>query len=121
MKSSDERAMAETLSRNPFWPCFFVFALLATDYALRFQKLYSQRQQMVQAGMNQAQTIGRMSQALSQQTQAEAKLQALSVDLVKLASTNNTTALQIVREFNIEWTPPQAQAAAKTNSTIHLK
>ena len=42
---------------------------------------------------------------LAQLPQIEAKLQALSFELIQVAKTN-AAAAQIVREFSIQWTPP---------------
>ena len=125
MNQNPDRTHVQVRQQNPFWVCFLVFALLGADYGYRVVKLVQQRIQLGQAQLNQAQNIGRMSDMLAQRTQVETRLQAFSVDLVRVARTN-TAAAQIVREFNIQWNPgPEALpvpditpliAAPQTNS-----
>jgi hypothetical protein len=103
-----DHALIELTRRNPFWVCLLVFALLAADTGFRLANSVRQRGQLDQAQLVQAQNVGRMSSTLSQLPQIEAKLQALSVELVQLAKTN-ANAAQLVREFNIQWNPaPEA-------------
>jgi hypothetical protein len=99
-----DRALLELTQRSPFWVCLLVFALLAADTGFRLANSVALRKQLDEAQLVQAQNIGRMSAALEQRTQVEAKLQALSLDLIQLAKTN-AIAAQIVREFNIQWNP----------------
>jgi hypothetical protein len=100
-----DRALLELTHRSPFWVCLLVFALLAVDAGFRLTNAVALRKQLDEAQLVQAQNIGRMSAALEQRPQVEAKLQALSLDLIQVAKTN-AMAAQIVREFNIQWTPP---------------
>jgi hypothetical protein len=100
-----DRALLELTQRSPFWVCLLVFALLAADTGFRLASSVSQRKQLDEAQLVQAQNVGRMSSTLAQLPQIEAKLQALSLDLIQVAKTN-AMAAQIVREFNIQWTPP---------------
>jgi len=103
-----ERALLELTRRNPFWVCLLVFTLLAADYGFRFANSVQVRNQLDDAQTMQAQNIGRLSSALAQLPQIEARLQALSLDLLQVATTN-AAAAQIVREFNIQWNPgPEA-------------
>jgi hypothetical protein len=100
MNTDKEKALRELAQRNPFWICFFVFLLLAADYGYRLANLVSQRNQLDQARIMQAQNVG----ALTQARQLEARLEALSLDLLQVARTNSA-AKQIVQDFNIQWTP----------------
>ena len=124
MNPDRERALMELTQRSPFWVCLLVFGLLATDAAFRLADSVRQRKQLDEAQLVQAQNIGRLRDVLTQAPQIEAKLQALSLDLIEVAKTN-TKAAQIVRDFNIQWTPgpeafltppalPPATHAAKT-------
>jgi hypothetical protein len=99
-----DRALLELSRRNPFWVCLVVFALIAADNGFRLANSIDQRNQLDQAQLVQAQNVGRMSETLANMPQIEAKLQALSLDLIQVANTN-LTAKQIVREFNIQWNP----------------
>jgi hypothetical protein len=103
MNTEKERALRELAQRNPFWVCFIVFLLLAGDYGYRMTNLLQQRTQLDQARLMQAQNVG----ALAQARQLEARLEALSLDLLQVAKTN-AAAKQIVQDFNIQWTPGQA-------------
>ena len=105
MNQDRDRALLELTQRSPFWVCLLVFALLAADTGFRLANSVAQRKQLDEAQLMQAQNVGRMSTTLAQLPQVEAKLQALSLDLFQAAKTN-ATAAQIVREFNIQWTPP---------------
>ena len=105
MNQDRDRALFELTQRSPFWVCLLVFALLAADTGFRLANSVAQRKQLDEAQLMQAQNVGRMSSTLAQLPQIEAKLQALSLDLFQVAKTN-ATAAQIVREFNIRWTPP---------------
>ena len=98
-------------SYSPFWICGVVFATLATDAGFRFERLVAQYKQLEKAELLVAQNSGRLNQMLSQRPQVEAKLQALSFDVLQISKTNNT-ARQIVQDFNIQWTPPATPAAA---------
>jgi len=99
-----EKSSTGLSHHSPFWVCLAVFAMLAADGGFRLIKLAGQRRQIGQAQLIQAQNVGRLGTALAQQPQIEARLQALSMDLLQIARTNNT-ARQIVQEFNIQWTP----------------
>ncbi len=103
MKNNQESALRELAHRSPFWVCFFVFLLLAVDYGFRMANLIEQRSQLDQARLMQAQNAG----ALAKAQQLEARLEALSLDLLQVAKTN-TTAKRIVQDFNIQWTPGPA-------------
>jgi len=106
MNTEKEKAMREMSQRNPFWVCFIVFLLLAGDYGFRMANLLGQRAQLDQARLMQAQNVG----ALAQARQLEARLEALSLDLLQVAKTN-TAAKQIVQDFNIQWTPGPAASS----------
>ena len=106
MNPEKEKALREAAQRNPFWVCFIVFLLLAGDYGYRMSNLAQQRTQLNQARLMQAQNAG----ALVQARQLEARLEALSLDLLQVAKTN-TAARQIVQDFNIRWTPGQAASS----------
>lgn len=116
---SNDATLREEVHRNPFWVCLLVFGVLAVDGGLRFSQLMAQRGRMSEAEQNQAATISQMSQELSQLPTVESKLQALSMDLLQVATTN-AAAAQIVQEFNVQWTPgattTSATNAAATNA-----
>jgi hypothetical protein len=122
MNADRDRALHEQLRRNPFWVCLLVFGVLAVDSGMRFSRLIAQRQQLSQMEIAQATTIGQMSDALAQLPTVEAKLQALSVDLLRMAGTN-AAAARIAREFSIQWTPGKSNAsttnAAGTNAAVN--
>jgi len=99
-----ERALLELTRRNPFWPCVVVFGLLAVDSGFRLANSVQQRNQLDEAERVQLQNLGQMRQTLVQLPQIEERLKALSLDLMQVATTN-AAADQIVREFNIQWTP----------------
>lgn len=105
MNPDREDRLAEPSGRSPFWVCFTVFLLLAGDYGFRFVGLLEQRQQLTRASRLQAQNAG----ALTQARQMEARLEALSLDLLQIAKTN-AAARSIVEEFNIQWDPRPAAA-----------
>jgi hypothetical protein len=108
MNPDKEKRLAEAARHNPFWVCFTVFLLLAGDYGFRLANLLTQREQLNQALLMQAQNLG----ALAQARQLEGRLQAFSLDLLQVAKTN-AAAKQIVQEFNIQWNPgPTAPPAA---------
>jgi hypothetical protein len=100
MNLDKERKLVELSSRSPFWVCFAVFLLLAGDYGFRLANLLSQREQLNQAQLAQAQNLGVLAQA----RQLEGRLEALSLELLQVAKTN-ALAKQIVQDFNIQWTP----------------
>lgn len=105
-----ERAALEATRRNPFWVFLLVFLALAIEGGARLARQIEQRQQLGQMELNQAATVGRLSAVLAQAPQTEAKLQSISMDLIQVARTN-ALAAQLVREFNISWTPPSSSAA----------
>ena len=112
MNPDKEKRLAEVSRRNPFWICFTVFLLLAGDYGFRLANLLTQRDQLSQAQLMQAQNAG----ALAQVRQLEGRLESLSLDLLQIAKTN-AAAKQIVQEFNIQWNPgPAASAPAPASS-----
>lgn len=111
-----ERALPDTSRQSPFWICLIVFATLAVDAGFRLAKALDQRQQLDRARLNQAATVGRLASALAQMPQLEARLQAISVDLIQLGRTN-ATAAQLIREFNISWTPGAEGAALGASGT----
>jgi hypothetical protein len=113
MNPDKQKALIDVSRWSPFWVVFTVFLLLAGDYGLRLANLVSQRQQLNEAWFKQVQNTGVLTQA----QQLERRLESLSLDLLQLAKTN-TTAKQIVQDFNIQWTPSStapAPAAAATN------
>jgi len=103
MNADKQNTLTESSRRNPFWVCLAVFLLLACDYGFRLVNLLDQREQLNQAVLMQAQNAG----ALRQSQQLEKRLEALSLELLQVAKTN-AAARQIVREFNIQWTPSPA-------------
>jgi hypothetical protein len=107
MNPDKQKALAELSRRSPFGICLLVFLLLACDYGFRLVGLWNQRQQLNQALLLQTQNAG----ALGQAQQVERRLEALSLDLLQLAKTN-AAAKQIVREFNIQWTPGPTAAVS---------
>ncbi len=108
MKNDKESALRELAQRSPFWICFIVFLLLACDYGFRMSNLLQQRSQLDRARLLQIQNAGVLAKA----RQLEARLEALSLDLLQVAKTN-AAAKQIVQDFNIQWTPgPAAPAPA---------
>ena len=92
MNTEKEKTLREAAQRNPFWVCFIVFLLQAGDYGYRMANLLQQRTQLAQA------------------RQLEARLEALSLELLQVAKTN-AAAKQIVQDFNIQWTPGQAASS----------
>lgn len=107
MNPNKERVRTEPARHSPFWVCLGVFVLLAGDYGLRLVNVVEQRRQLTQARLAQTQNLG----ALAEARQVEARLEALSLDLLQIASTN-AVAQQIVRDFNIRWTPGPATGPA---------
>lgn len=108
MNPDRERALIELTRRTPFWVCLLVFGVLAADAGFRLADSIRLRKQLDEAQKAQTQNIGRLREALSQAPQIEAKLQALSFDVIEIAKTN-ANAAQIVRDFKIQWTPgPEA-------------
>jgi hypothetical protein len=103
MNTDKQKASTEQSRRNPFWACLIVFVLLGCDYGFRLVNLWDQREQLSQAVLMQAQNAG----ALAQARQLEARLEALSLELLQVAKTN-AAAKQIVQDFNIQWTPGPA-------------
>ena len=107
MNPDKQKTLAELSRRSPFGICLVVFLLLACDYGFRLVGLWNQREQLNQALLTQVQNAG----ALTQAQQVERRLESLSLDLLQLAQTN-AAAKQIVREFNIQWTPGPAAAVS---------
>jgi hypothetical protein len=103
MNAEKGKPLKALAQHNPFWVCFIVFLLLAGDYGFRLSNLLQQRAQLEQAKLMQARNAG----ALDQARQLEARLEALSLDLLQVAKTN-ATAKQIVQDFNIQWNPAPA-------------
>ena len=120
MNANKEKAVRELAQRNPFWVCFVVFLLLAGDYGFRFSNLLQQRTQLEQTRTLQEQNAGTLAQA----RQLEARLEALSLELLELAKTN-AAASKIVEDFNIRWTPgpttPSLAQAPLTNPASQKK
>ena len=110
MNSDPSSAPLEASRHHPFWVCLLVFAALATDAGFRLTKTLDQREQLGRTKASQAAILNRLSAALAQLPQFESKLQAISVDLIQLGRTN-AVAAQLIREFNINWTP-----GAETNT-----
>ena len=100
MNPDTQKTLAELSRRSPFGICLLVFLLLACDYGFRLANLLDQRDQLNQMLLVQAQNVG----ALAQARQLEGRLESLSLDLLQIAKTN-ASAKQIVRDFNIQWTP----------------
>ena len=113
--NKDNRS-AQLSGYNPFWVCFAVFLLLAGDYGFRFAGLLDQRQQLTRAARLQAQN----ADALSQAQQMEARLEALSLDLLQVARTN-AAARSVVEEFNIQWNPKSAAAVSPRSAGTQKK
>ena len=107
MNPDKQKTLAELSRRSPFGICFVVFLLLACDYGFRLAGLLNQRDQLNQALLTQARNTG----ALSEAQQIERRLESLSLELLQIATTN-AAAKQIVREFNIQWTPSPAAPAS---------
>ncbi len=106
MKTDKDKGLMELAQRSPFWVCFIVFLLLAGDYGFRLTNLLQQRSQLDQARLMQAQNAGVLDQA----RKLEARLEALSLELLQVAKTNSA-ARQIVQDFNIQWNPNPAAAS----------
>jgi hypothetical protein len=107
MNTDKQKTAMEPPRRTPFWACLIVFVLLGCDYGFRLVNLWDQREQLSQAVLMQAQNAGTLNQARDLGT----RLEALSLELLQLAKTN-ATAKQIVKDFNIQWTPPASTAPA---------
>ena len=110
-----ERAVLDATQRSPFWVCLVVFLAFVVDGGARFWRQIEQRQQLGRMQLNQAATVGRLSAVLAQAPQTEAKLQSISVDLIQVARTN-ALAAQLVREFNISWTPSATGGVAQATA-----
>ena len=116
MSPDKQKALAELSRRSPFGVCLAVFLLLGCDYGFRLVGLWNQREQLNQALLTQVQNAG----ALTQAQQVERKLESLSLDLLQLAQ-SNAAAKQIVREFNIQWTPPPTAPVSPPAATNQAK
>jgi len=112
MNAEKEKAILETARRNPFWVCVFVFLLLACDHGFGLANLVQQRQRLNQAELYQTQNFNTLTQA----KQLEARLEALSFELIQIAKTN-TAAQQIIQDFNIQWHPNPAANLDATAAT----
>src|SRR6266496_1282204 len=110
MNADKEKTLIELSRRNPFWICLIVFTLLAADHGFGLVNRIQQRQQLEHTQLVQTQNMD----ALNQARQLEARLEGLSLELLQIAATNST-AKQIVQEFNIQWNPRPAAAAASNN------
>jgi hypothetical protein len=106
MTTERERTLTELTRRTPFWACFIVFLLLACNHGFGLLNLIEQRQQLDRTRLLQAQNRNTLLEA----ERLEARLQALSLDLLQVAS-SNLSAKQIVKEFNIQWHPGPASAS----------
>jgi len=111
MNQEPEQNHTAFVRRNPFWVCLLVFLVLGVDNGFRLVRVVEQRQQLDMLQHKQAQIVAQIETALSQQPQLEARLQALSLDLLQLGKTN-AAAQQIVQEFKIQWTPGSTAAPA---------
>jgi hypothetical protein len=116
MNPDKQKALAELSRRSPFGVCLAVFLLLGCDYGFRLVGLWNQREQLNQALLTQVQNAG----ALTQAQQVERRLESLSLDLLQLAQTN-PAARQIVREFNIQWTPGPTAPVSPPAATNQVK
>ncbi len=116
MNPDKQKTLAELSRRSPFGICLVVFLLLACDYGFRLVGLWNQREQLQRALLTQAQNVG----ALSQAQQIERRLESLSLDLLQVATTN-AAAREIVREFNIQWTPSPAAPVSPPAATNQPK
>ena len=110
MNETSEQSLPAASRRNPFWVCLVVFLALAVDGGFRLMRSLDQRRQLHQLQLTQVANIGRLSSVLAQSRQVETKLQAVSLDLIRVARTNSLAA-QLVREFNIQYTPGAETAA----------
>ena len=115
MNADKEKALSELTRRNPFWVCFAVFLLLACNHGFGLANLIEQRQQLDQAREMQTRNLN----ALDEAKLLESRLQSLSLELIQMAGTN-TTAKQIVQDFNIQWNPSPT-AAAPTSKAEKVK
>ena len=111
-----ERTLLAASRRNPFWVCLMVFLALAVDGGFRLARLLEQRRQFDQFRLTQAANIGRLSPVLAQAQPVKTKLQAISLDLIRIVRTNGLAA-QLVREFNIQYTPGAETAALRATAT----
>src|SRR5690349_17857668 len=100
MNPSKDKSGREKKPPVLLWPCVVVFICLAADYGYRLSDQLEQRTQLTNAKLMQAQNQGALAQAQT----LNARLEALSLDLIALAQTN-AAARQIVQEFNIRWNP----------------
>ena len=110
MNEASEQSSPAASRRNPFWVCLAVFLALAVDGGFRLMRSLDQRRQLHQLQLTQVANIGRLSSVLAQSRQVETKLQAVSLDLIRVARTNGLAA-QLVREFKIQSTPGAETAA----------
>jgi hypothetical protein len=106
------------VAANPFWVCLLVFLALAVDASFRLAKAWEQRGHLQQARVTQKANVERAANALAQTDKLEIKLQAVSIDLLQLGRTN-ATAAQLIREFNISWTPGTETAAPASLSATN--
>lgn len=116
MNQDPERTSPAASRRNPFWVCLVVFLALAVDGGFRLARVLEQRRQLDQLQLTQAANIGRLSTVLTQAQKVETRLQAISLDLIRVARTNGVAA-QLVREFNIQYTPGTEIAAPRATAT----
>lgn len=110
MNHDSQHGGGNAVGHNPFWICLIVFLALAVDAGVHCSRLLQQRRQLKQLELTQAANIGRLAAIINQSPQVEARLQSISLDLLRLSRTNAASA-QIVREFNITYTPGQQSAA----------
>ena len=111
MNSDAEQTHVSPVSRNPFWACLAVFLVLAVANVLRLTELSQQCGQLNELRLNQVREVTQLGPVWAQQSQLEAKLQAYSMDLLQLATTN-AASRQIVQEFKIQWLPGSTVASA---------
>jgi hypothetical protein len=109
MNTPKEKALLARQHHNPFWVCLAVFLALGADTGFRLDEQLKARREMRQMQSGLAENAARLPEA----RRIEATLQLLSVDLVQLARTN-AAAADIVREFNIQWSPGPAAPSAPT-------
>jgi len=121
LSSTPTKLAIGTPEQNFFWVVLVLLIVFGLDAAFRLSDLWEQRNQLDRARLAQAQNLG----SLVDGQQAQARLQMLSLDLLQMATTNET-AKKIVQEFNIKFSPtpvaspPQAVSistpAAQTNT-----
>jgi hypothetical protein len=109
MKADQDNVAMPGTQRNPFWVLFIVFVLLAGDYGFRLANLLQNRAQLERVRAMQEQNAG----VLTRTRQLEARLDALSLELLQLGRTNSA-AKKIVQDLNVQWTPsPPAPGTAQ--------